>query len=505
MTENESIPSRSISEEFFDLTVAQQGVWYGQLVEPESPKFNIAECFEIRGDLDADVFAAAVARAVALCDSLNVEFVLRDGAVRQRVMPPPRSHTDRLRLVDLSGTGDPAAAAERYLADDMATVDRIDIPRHSLVLLRLGPRWHYWYIRFHHIVVDGLGGAVFARTVADLYARVQRGEDITEAELPPARLAELVADEAAYLESDRYEVDRTYWTAKFADRAPGATGSDGSAGETGAGGGTPLIRRRTDTPAPAAPAGEGGADGVHLHTGETLPVTVLDELRRLAAANRTSWTAVLVSAVAAYVGRATGTRDVVVGLASNGRHGGLRHIVGMTANILPLRLSVTTGMTVGELVRAVALEMRGALRHRRFSREQLARELRMADDAARLTDVVVNIMGYEYDLEFAGSPATSRVLSIGPVDDVSLFVSERSEGTGPLVGFDANPELYRPEDVRLSQRAVIAFLKALAAADSETPLHELPLTDEAIARELLAHGRGADLPAPEPAVSLPEA
>ncbi|MFD6421779.1 amino acid adenylation domain-containing protein [Streptomyces sp. NPDC060198] len=500
MTENDSIPSRSIPEEFFELTAAQQGVWYGQLVEPESPKFNIAECFEIRGDLDAEVFAAAVARAVALCDSLNVEFVLRDGAVRQRVMPVPRSHTDRLRLVDLSGADDPAAAAERYLADDMATVDRIDTPRHSLALLRLGPRWHYWYIRFHHIVVDGLGGAVFARTVADLYARVLRGEDIAEAELPPAPLADLLADEAAYLDSARYEADRAYWTAKFADRAPGATGFDGSADGTAARGGTPLIRRRTDTPADPA-----GGDGVHLHTGETLPVTVLDELRRLAAANRTSWTAVLVSAVAAYVGRATGTRDVVVGLASNGRHGGLRHIVGMTANILPLRLSVTADMTVGDLVRAVALEMRGALRHRRFSREQLARELRMADDAARLTDVVVNIMGYEYDLEFAGSPAASRVLSIGPVDDVSLFVSERSEGTGPLIGFDANPELYRPEDVRLSQRAVVSFLKALAGADTETPLHELPLTDETVARELLAHGRGVDLRGPEPAVSLAEA
>ncbi|MYV40939.1 AMP-binding protein, partial [Streptomyces sp. SID1328] len=255
----------------------------------------------------------------------------------------------------------------------------------------------------------------------------------------------------------------------------------------------------TDTPAPRA-----ASDApVELHSGDTLPVTVLDELRRLAGDSRTTWTAVLVSAVAAYVARVTGTRDVRVGLASHGRHAGLRHIMGMTSNILPLRLAVTPDMTVGALVRAVAAEMRGAMRHRRFSREQLARELNLADDGARLTDVVVNIMGFEYGLDFGGSAATSRLLSIGPVDDVSLFVSERSEGQGPLIGFDTNPELYHPDDVRLHQDAVVSFLTALAGADAETPLAEIPLLDDTATAGVLAQGRGAELPAGDTA--LPQA
>nr|WP_258310407.1 hypothetical protein [Streptomyces sp. FT05W] len=178
----------------------------------------------------------------------------------------------------------------------------------------------------------------------------------------------------------------------------------------------------------------------------------------------------------------------------------------MTSNILPLRLRVTADMTVGALVRAAADEMRGALRHRRFSREQLARELNMTDGASHLTDVVVNIMGYDYDLDFAGSPAPSRVLSIGPVGDVSLFVSERGESQGPLIGFDANAELYDPEDVRLLQQAVLSFLTTLAEADAGTLLRDLPFVDAAAAETLLAQGRGAALPAGGTApVSLPEA
>ncbi|WNI20543.1 non-ribosomal peptide synthetase [Streptomyces sp. ITFR-16] len=499
MRENSSVSSDTAPEEFLGITAAQQGVWYGQLVDPDSPKYNIGECFEIRGDLDAALFAAAVDRAVALCDSLNVEFVTDGDTVRQRIVRRPPAGSGRLRVIDLSGADDPAGAAERYLADDMASVDSLDAPHHHFALLRLGDRLHHWYLRFHHIAVDGLGGHVFARTVAGLYERAVRGEDIADAEVPAAPLRELVADEAAYRASDRYEADRAYWTGRFADLAAGRTApTSGAADELGADSGRPLIRRRTDTPAPDGP-------DVRLHNGEALPVDVLDGLRRLAAAHRTSWSAVVVSAVAAYVGRATGTRDVTVGLSSNGRHGGLRHIVGMTSNILPLRLTVTPGTTVGTLVRAAATEMRAALRHRRFSREQLARELNMTDDAARLTGVVVNIMGYDYDLDFAGSPGASRVLSIGPVDDVSLFLSERAEGKGPLIGFDANPELYRPEDVQLHQQAVVAFLTALADADADLPLGDLPFLDGTTAAALHAQGRGTPLPPDAVSSALPEA
>ncbi|MFE9823414.1 amino acid adenylation domain-containing protein [Streptomyces sp. NPDC005791] len=497
MQENRSLPMDTAPEELLELTTAQQGVWYGQLVDPDSPKYNIGECFEIRGDLDEKLFAAAVGRGVALCDSLQLEFVAQGETVRQRVAHRPAAGSGRLHFVDLSGAGDPADTAERYMADEMYTVDRLDAPRHHFALLRLGARLHYWYVRFHHIAVDGLGGAVFGRLVADLYGRAVRGEDLAAAQLPAAPLHELIADEASYRSSGRFDTDRDYWTGKFADLADTAADAGDDAQARG---GSALIRRRHGTPAPGA----AGAD-VRMHTGETLPVTVLDDLRGLAADHRTRWPAVLVSAVAAYVGRVTGAQDITVGLASNGRHGGLRHIVGMTANILPLRLTVTSDMTVGALVRAVAAEMGGALRHRRFSREQLARELNMSDGAARLTDVVVNIMGYDYDLDFGGSPAASRVLSIGPVDDVSLFVSERAEGKGPLIGFDANSELYHPEDVRLLQQALVSFLSALARADAGTALRDLPFLDDTAAEVLLAQGRGTGLPATTAAAGLPEA
>ncbi|MYU47559.1 hypothetical protein GTV15_04360, partial [Streptomyces sp. SID7803] len=76
MRENGSVPTESVPEEFFGTTAAQQGVWYGQLVDPDSPKYNIGgECFEIRGRPRRDVIRRSGRPCLQLCDSFNLEFV----------------------------------------------------------------------------------------------------------------------------------------------------------------------------------------------------------------------------------------------------------------------------------------------------------------------------------------------------------------------------------------------------------------------------------------------
>ncbi|MHC3412034.1 condensation domain-containing protein, partial [Streptomyces sp. DT17] len=482
------------------LTAAQQGVWYAQLLDPQSPKYNIGECIEICGPLDEKTFETVLRRAGDECDSLNTEFVTEDDIVHQRITRKP---PQRCGVVDLTGADDPVDAAERYMADDMAAVDSLTSPRHTLTLIKLRADLHYWYLRYHHIAMDGLSGSVFARRVAEMYTAAMRGEEPAGVEAP---LSALIDDEIRYRRSAAFENDRAYWTKKFGDLSRPADGHPGGgpAGTVRTPGDSTLIPRRTshrgagsDATRGADSDGRPAAAGNHLHQGETLPPQVMAGLRSIAAGARTTWSAVYVSAVAAYLARITGCRDVVIGLASNGRHGSLRHIVGMTANILPLRIRVTPDMTVEQLVRTVATEMRLALRHRRYSREDLARDLNIADDASRLSDIVVNVMPYDYGLDFAGSPGASRLLSTGPVDDVSMFISERSEKDGPLIGFDVNQDLYHFDDVLPHQQGITTLITEFAQADLTSPLASLRTLDDSTTEAVLDWGRGGVLEVPD--------
>ncbi|HEV2638133.1 MAG TPA: amino acid adenylation domain-containing protein, partial [Actinocrinis sp.] len=456
------------------LTAAQEGVWFAQRLEPHSPKYNIGECIEIRGALDEDLLVAAISQVTSETEALGVEFFAADGVPWQRVTTRSRPPA----VLDLSGERDPAAAAELVMAANLGTVfDLGDAraegdgagPAHDLlyrqVLIKLAPDLHYWYSCYHHLVIDGLSGAPFARRVAQTYTAAVRG---TEPPSGSGRLSSLIEDELSYRGSDEHLADRAYWTARFADGA-----------------------QHTELPVARRTAAASPGDTASVRSGTPAADHVMDGLRELARATTTTWPAVFVAAVAAYLARVAGVREVTIGLATNGRRNALRGVTGMTSNIVPLRLDVAPGATVGDLMREVSAQMRGALRHRRYSREQLARDLRGTGRTAPTSGLVVNVLNYDYGLTFAGAPAVSRMLSAGPVEDVSVFISERAEGSAPWIGVEANPDLYLPRDLLAHQRgilgAVAAFARA-AAGDRVSALDFLGTRERAV---LLARGRGA--------------
>ena len=469
------------------LTAAQEGVWYAQKLDPHSPKYNIAECIEIRGALDENALISAICQITQESDSLSVEFLTVDGVPHQRTINRPIP----VSLLDLSGERDPAAAAERYMVSDFNTAFDLTAveggggpePAHAPlgreVLLRLAPDLHFWYSCYHHIVVDGFSGAMLGHRIADKYTAAVSG-----AEPPPAPdgFSRLIEDELSYRGSEEFARDRAYWTGKFGDAAAQSA--------------LPIPRRAAAVSAATSASAASGqsqnaAPDSSDRGGIPAPDSMMDDLRRLASETSSTWTAAFVASVAAYLARTTGAPEVTLGLATSGRRNALRAITGMTSNIVPLRVRTTPGMTVGELMKEVSAQMRGALQHRRYSREQLARDLKATGRPGQFSGVVVNILNYDYGLKFGAAEAVSRMLSTGPVEDVTVFLSERAEGA-PMVGIEANPDLYLPQDLLPHQRGVLGAVAAFARADAGTMLSALDFLGAPDRAMLLARGQGAE-------------
>jgi L-serine---[L-seryl-carrier protein] ligase len=448
------------------LSTVQSGVWFGQQLDPANPAFNIGGYVDIDGAVDPVQFQAALRMTVLETEALHVRFVVdHEGVPAQVVTAPPDWP---MRYVDVSGEPDPERAAAGWMADDMATpVGLTRDPLFVHALLKLAPDRYYWYFRCHHIVLDGWGIWLFGSRVAEIYTANSTGQPLPPG--LPAALDRIAEEDAAYRRSARFADDRAYWIERLAGRPPAV----GLAGRP-------------------APAGH----RVHRHTGY-LPVSLVDALGGVARSTAATWPSVVVAAVAGYVRRHTNAPEVVLGFPVSGRWGATaKRTPGMMSTILPLRLAAPDGVRFGDLVRAASQEMRQALRHQRYTAEDLRRELRLVGRTEALSAVSVNVMPFDYRLTFGACPSVMHMLSSGPVEDLAISVHAPGCDGRVRIDVEGNPALYEPEELRAIHERVVRVLEA-GCADPDTVLDDYELLDEAERRRVLVDFNHTAHPVPD--------
>ncbi|MET7695826.1 amino acid adenylation domain-containing protein [Streptomyces sp. NPDC005483] len=442
------------------LTAGQLGVWTAQQLEPDSAAYNIAEYVELRGPLDVGMFLSALCRLVEEADLAQVRFeVAEDGSVAQRFARDPQW---RPVVVDLRGEAEPQAAAEAWMRDDVSRpVDLLKGPLFTQALLAVGESRYFWYQRVHHIIGDGYSGSLMVARCAEIYTALTRGTPVEKGAFPSSVL--LIEADRAYRTSARFQADREFWRAVFADRPESLVEAD-------RGGSTPL-------------------DGPARSSGEIEP-RIAEGLRALARKLRTSLSAVLIAAAAVSTGARTGTDEVVLGVPVPGRKGRLQlSTPGMMSNILPIRFHLRPEQTVTEFVRHVSHTLREALRHDRYRYEDILRDLHLVGRGP-LFAAVVNVMLFDYDVSFGDIPVQVHGLSGGEFHDLSITVREPRPGAPVTVTVDARAAASAGEKSERTAEYFRNALHQLAEAAPDDVIGRWELLSEAERERTLAWGAG---------------
>ncbi|GAB2728292.1 amino acid adenylation domain-containing protein [Streptomyces bullii] len=421
------------------VTGGQSGIWLAQQIEPDGSAYNVSFVLRLRGDIDLDRLTAAVRRAAEEAECLHVRIVAGDGAPRQA---PTRLPVD-VPLVDVSGEADPRDAAGRWMeAERDRPADLAAGPLFAQALLRLSDDHVWWYQRYHHIVIDGVGIARITRRAGDLYTS---GD---QAPAPDWSLTRLVEADTAYRASEHYTRDRAYWLERMAGRPEPVRLVERAPAPM-----TRRVRRTTELPAPA-----------------------VIRLRTTAADAGVSLSRLLVAAVAAYLHRATGEQDLVLGLpVTTRRDPGTRDIPGMVSNILPLRLSVRPDMTGADLVAAVRTAISETVTHSRYRAEDLARDLGLVDGVRELVGPTVNVLTRDAGLRFGDLDADLVPLWLGPVSDLAVTIGDIQAGHGLRIHLDADAAVCDERTLTEHEQRFLRLLQALTD-DLTRPLAHIELT-----------------------------
>lgn len=411
------------------LSGPQLGMWAGQQLDPDSPSFWTAEAVELNGPLDLAALEDAVRETLSACDALHMRYTRRGEEVVQSLDAQRPVVIERQ---DYSNCADPWRSAREWMGEDL--LRQADLARRPLfasALIRLGADRHLWYLRVHHIALDGFAYLLLIHRVAEVYSARIAGRQPA-----PARdwsLAPVIAEEAAYRQSPRFAEDRQYWSQALC------------------GLGEPVTLGRKCAP----------DDSSHSQRALLAPAQYA---QWQAAARRVGvdWSAWLMAAIFAWMHARSGERDISVGLLVMNRLGSAAlGVPCMAMNVVPLRLRIDPQLRFDALARAVAAQLRELRPHQRYNYEWLRNDLGLADSHAQLYGPVVNLMPFDRGFVFEGLRSRAHPISVGSVEDLDITVSPMAGG----VRFDieANPRAYDAACLAEHHAALLALLQRIIA------------------------------------------
>ncbi|MFC9767726.1 amino acid adenylation domain-containing protein, partial [Rhodococcus jostii] len=455
-TRNRSDATARSRPDAFPLTPVQRGIWLAQRLAPDVPRC-IAQYVEVRGALDLDVLDDASVTAGREFQSAFLRVFEIDGEPFQTVDLTIDLSTG---FVDLGGADDPTAAAHAWMTRDYtAPLDPTRDRLATSTVLRVGNDHYLWYSRIHHIALDGYGAMTLVNRIAVLYTA--RVEARTPEPAGATDLRTLHRLDEEYRSSRRYESDRAYWR----DRLAG-------------------LRSNSSLSPTVAPA---VADSILETT--ILSTAATERLNSSGERLGTPPATGVIAAFATYLARMTGQDDVVVDLPVSGRTTTLlQRSGGMLVGLAPLPVATAPDDTVASLTRRVHHEILGALRHQRFTLEDIRRETDAADS---LSGPVVNVMLFHRRIQFGPLTGDFHVVTSGPVEDLLVNVYRTAAAGRMVIEFRGNPHRYSRDDLTRHHRSFVGLLEEFLAADPGDPVAEVHA--ESAHEGSRIHRRTADL------------
>ncbi|HEU4558808.1 MAG TPA: condensation domain-containing protein, partial [Longimicrobium sp.] len=488
------------------LSFAQWRLWFLDQLGIPGAVYHIPTHLRLTGELNRNALLRALDRIVARHEALRTTFTEVDAEQVQRIAPVEESPF-QLAEHDLRGHPEAGAELNRLIAEE--PVAPFDLERGPLIrglLIRLADDDHVLLITMHHIVSDGWSMGVFTRELSALYDAFREGRPDPLPALP-IQYADYAVWQRNWINGEVLKAQAEYWKETLA-------------------GAPALLELPTDRPRPARQDFSGGDHWIELDAELSAGVKALSQRHGV------TLYMTFLAAWAVVLSRLSGQDHVVIGTPVAGR--GRREIeglIGFFVNTLAIRVDLSGGPTVAELLRRVKARALEAQQHQDIPFEQVVELLQPVRSLAHtpLFQVMFNWLNMpERDLNLSGLEAAAARAAPAPAPgsgseagagagagagpqpesaaqpeeapdasaqfDLTLTLSERG---GRITGsLDYASALFDPETIERH----VAYLRRVLAqmvADERRSVARLELMSPAERAQVVVEWNATELPSPD--------
>jgi amino acid adenylation domain-containing protein len=180
----ELLSQSSDGPNFQPLSIAQEGLWFVEQLEPGTPVHNLTSGFRLYGRLNMDALRRAVDAMVLRHETLRTVFTSINGEVFRHVLPPTPTH---IAVEDLRAVPDPVLERVAYEAACKERCCLFDLqggPLFRMRLIRLRDEDQILLYTMHHLVSDGWSMGVFIEGLKQFYTVAAEGKSYEPLPLP---------------------------------------------------------------------------------------------------------------------------------------------------------------------------------------------------------------------------------------------------------------------------------------------------------------------------------
>jgi thioesterase domain-containing protein/acyl carrier protein len=330
-------PTRAPGFERQPLSFAQERLWCLENSEPGTAYFNVSISWDIRGELDAEALEKSLDWIAQRHEVLRTSFPEITGGPVQRV------GNWRLKLARFDLTAMPpgagrASALEQARGLAVQPFDLAGGPLLRAALFHHRPQDWLLVMVVHQMIFDGASMRIFSRELTEAYRAFSRGVN-PEGTALPVQYCDFARWQRAALRGEILDRATCFWRGQFERPYEPLW--------------LPLDRQRCPT---------GVAPGKLAQA--VLPKPLAQQLKRLGRAQGLTPFAALLGSFQAFLGRISGRDDVLTLVSVAGRaQPELRNLIGLLANVLPMRLDLSGGPDFVEALRRAGAMVSSALAH----------------------------------------------------------------------------------------------------------------------------------------------
>ncbi|MFF2888656.1 amino acid adenylation domain-containing protein [Paenibacillus sp. NPDC057967] len=206
------------------LSHPQKRIWYLEKIFPDTSLSNIGGPVRIKGQVNFQWLEKAIGHFVASHDGIRLQLEESDGEARQYVA----EYTHRpLELFDFSLEPDPEAAFWDWINQEAAAPFKLThSPLYCFALFRISADDCGYLFKCHHIICDGWSTQIMTSQIANHYTSLAQGGMASEGTEQLPSYLHYLNDEQAYLQSERFERNKLYWSRKFSALPEGLAATD---------------------------------------------------------------------------------------------------------------------------------------------------------------------------------------------------------------------------------------------------------------------------------------